>query len=143
MAGKLSLATLSASWTSDFLCFGYDLHAFGSQLEQRHRTLQGRVEFTNSEGSLAVTIVAATPSRGHLAVGEEVEASNFTESRDEIRPFGVLPHAGAVLRFDGLVWEQSYVPAVVQAIRAFLRDDAISTSSPWLSADPIYHRSEA
>jgi len=55
IAGELSIATSSASWTSDFLCLGYDLHEFVSQLEQLHRTLQGRSEFTNSEGSLTIS----------------------------------------------------------------------------------------
>jgi hypothetical protein len=131
IAGELSLATISASWTSDFLCLGYDLHGFVSQLEQLHRTLQGRVKFTNSEGSLAITIVAVAPSRGQLAVGGEVEVPLFTDSRDVVLAVGILPHPLAAIRSEGLVWEQSYIPAVVQAIRTFLRPSGPRGFVPW------------
>jgi hypothetical protein len=136
IAGELSLVTMAASWTSRFLCFGSDLLKFADQLEHLQRTFDGRAEFTNSEGSLSITISPADRSRGRLAVGGEIEIPALIDFRGEESPVGVLPHPGVALRFDGLVWEQSYVPAVVQAIGAFLRENAISTTSPWLSSKP-------
>jgi hypothetical protein len=134
IAGGLSLATPSATWASRFLCFGHDLQEFASQLERLHRTVEGRAVFANSEGTLSLTIASAIPSRGRLAVGGAVEILGVGESRTDAGLVGVLPYAGLAVRFDGLAWEQSYLPEAIRAIRAFLKDTNCSTSSPWLCA---------
>jgi hypothetical protein len=112
------------------LCFGYDISRFCDDLEQCWKTLKGRSEFMNQEGTVRVIISAADPGRGQLAVAGQVE---LLGGGIEAPTVGILPFPGVRFTFDGLVLEQSYVPTIIRELRSFLSSEGISTLHPMTS----------
>jgi hypothetical protein len=129
ISGAVAL-TVGGTASTSFLCFGYDVSEFASQLERLHRDLKGMAEFINQESTVRIAISVADPRRGRLAVGGEIEFPYFPATDNVL--VGMLSRPGARLTFDGLACEQSFLPGFVHDIRQFLRSSRVSLEHPML-----------
>ena len=115
LEGDLRVTLTTATIDRWFYCFGYDLSEFAEQLERFHRELAGQAEFTNQEGSVRVLLSMANRGKGRIAVGGEVELLHETGHGDEPLS-GLFKWPGGRFVFDGLVIDQSFVPALLQEL---------------------------
>jgi hypothetical protein len=127
-AGLVELDVMLPGYTFSALCFGCDIAQFCDALEKCHKTLNGRAEFVNQEGSVRFVVSVTDSGRGQFAVGGEIQLPG-----NDAPTAGVLPLPGIRFTFDGLVLEQSYIPAIVSRLRIFLSEQGVSTLHPMLA----------
>jgi hypothetical protein len=106
-----------------FVCFGYDLEHFSSELRQLHATLEGKAQFNNQEGNVEVAVFVADRAHGRLGVSVSMHVE--------------VPELGSHrINLSGFNMDQSHVPECVSALGRFLYCTNVSRVHPMVRDTP-------
>jgi hypothetical protein len=114
--------------------YGFDILRFADGLAQIHAQTQGTARFNDWDGETVLCLTVINRPRGRIAIGGHLIPAVFqteTASEDDLlypRLFGSF--GGVRIAFEGLVTDQSYLPAIIGGLRGFLSDSGISVQSP-------------
>jgi hypothetical protein len=128
----LTLSTPDHNIQSGCIFYGFDVLTFAESLEALHQTLSGSARLCDWDGEVLLCFTAL--DHGHIALGGKLHAAvHWTDIRSEDNFIGTPMYgdaAGIKITFEGLLLDQSYLPAIIRDCRRFLSETGISTKSP-------------
>lgn len=111
---------------------GHHLHRFALTLDSLHRTLTGTAELRSFSEDLILTIAVAAKEEGLISIEGSLHVAGLPGSGGGIH--ANAEQAEVSVRLGKLLISQSSLPIVVSTIERFLREENVSTESPWESA---------
>jgi len=133
---RCNLAFSTPDHKIEFGCmfYGINIFNFANELEQLHQKLEGSARLNNWDNEPLLCLTVVDSARGYIAMGGEIRAAiHWTDIRSEdnfIDPPMYGYAAGIRVSFEGLMIDQSYLPAMIRDAREFLNDTGISTEGP-------------
>ena len=104
------------------MCYGYDLERFADALEKLHSHYKGSALFSNQLQDLEIELKLADQARGRVEVS--LRHQHFISAGDSSVPHTSNLDAG------GFLTDQSFLMGYTRDIRAFLKENGISTKHP-------------